>query len=57
MEDYDFIARLWKAKIPFVLIQKDVVISVRKYKKTHGYECKLPMVLPCFYLNKTKALK
>ncbi|MFM9840125.1 MAG: TIGR04283 family arsenosugar biosynthesis glycosyltransferase [Cyclobacteriaceae bacterium] len=32
MEDYDFIKRIWKAKIPFDLIQKDVIISTRKYE-------------------------
>lgn len=32
MEDYDFIKRIWKAKIPFDLIQKDVIISARKYE-------------------------
>jgi rSAM/selenodomain-associated transferase 2 len=32
MEDYDFIQRIWKAKIPFHLIQKDVIISTRKYE-------------------------
>ncbi len=31
MEDYDFIQRIWKEKIPFKLIQKDVLISTRKY--------------------------
>jgi rSAM/selenodomain-associated transferase 2 len=32
MEDYDLIKRIWKAKIPFDLIQKDAVISTRKYE-------------------------
>lgn len=32
MEDYDLIKRLWKASVPFQLIQKDVVISTRKYQ-------------------------
>lgn len=31
MEDYDLLRRLQKAKIPFELIQKDAVISTRKY--------------------------
>ncbi len=32
MEDYDFIQRIWSAKIPFDLIQKDVIICTRKYE-------------------------
>lgn len=32
MEDYDLIKRLWKANVPFELIQKDVIISTRKYQ-------------------------
>lgn len=31
MEDYDLLKRMWAAKIPFKLIQKDAVISTRKY--------------------------
>ncbi len=31
MEDYDIISRIWQTKIPFQLIQKDVIISTRKY--------------------------
>ncbi len=31
MEDYDMISRIWQTKIPFQLIQKDVIISTRKY--------------------------
>jgi rSAM/selenodomain-associated transferase 2 len=32
MEDYDIIKRIWDATIPFKLIQKNVVISTRKYE-------------------------
>lgn len=31
MEDYDLLKRMWAAKIPFELIQRDAVISTRKY--------------------------
>jgi rSAM/selenodomain-associated transferase 2 len=33
MEDYNLIERIWKTKVPFELIQKDVIISSRKYEK------------------------
>jgi rSAM/selenodomain-associated transferase 2 len=32
MEDYNLIERIWKTKVSFELIQKDVIISSRKYE-------------------------
>ena len=55
MEDYDFIARLWKAKIPFVLIQKDVVISVRKYKKNSWLRVQIANGIAMFLFKQNKS--
>ena len=55
MEDYDFIARLWKAKIPFALIQKDVVISVRKYEKNSWLQVQIANGIAMFLFKQKKS--
>ena len=55
MEDYDFIARLWKAKIPFALIQKDVVISVRKYEKNSWLRVQIANGIAIFLFKQKKS--
>jgi GT2 family glycosyltransferase len=55
MEDYDFIARLWKAKIPFELIQKDVVISVRKYEKNSWLRVQIANGIAMFLFKQKKS--
>lgn len=55
MEDYDFIARLWKAKIPFELIQKDIVISVRKYKKNSWLRVQIANGIAMFLFKQKKS--
>jgi rSAM/selenodomain-associated transferase 2 len=55
MEDYDFIARLWKAKIPFDLIQKDVVISVRKYEKNSWLRVQIANGIAMFLFKQKKS--
>jgi GT2 family glycosyltransferase len=55
MEDYDFIARLWKAKIPFELIQKDVVISVRKYEKNSWLRVQFANGIAMFLFKQKKS--
>lgn len=55
MEDYDLIARLWKAKIPFELIQKDVVISVRKYEKNSWLRVQIANGIAMFLFQRKKS--
>jgi rSAM/selenodomain-associated transferase 2 len=55
MEDYDFIARLWKAKIPFELIQKDVAISVRKYQKNSWLRVQIANGIAMFLFKQKKS--
>jgi glycosyltransferase involved in cell wall biosynthesis len=55
MEDYDLIARLWEAKTPFELIQKDVIISTRKYEKNSWLRVQLANGVAMFLFKRGKS--
>jgi rSAM/selenodomain-associated transferase 2 len=54
MEDYDLIDRIWKEKLPFDLIQKDVIISVRKYENNSWLRVQLANGVAMFFFKQGK---
>ncbi len=51
MEDYDLLRRLQEAKVPFELIQKDVVISTRKYDSNSWLRVQIANGVAMFMFN------
>jgi rSAM/selenodomain-associated transferase 2 len=54
MEDYDLIKRIWKKKIPFNLVQKDVIISTRKYEKNSWLRVQIANGVAMFLFKRGK---
>jgi rSAM/selenodomain-associated transferase 2 len=55
MEDYDLLKRLWAAKIPFELIQKDVIISTRKYDSNSWLRVQIANGLAMFMFKRGRS--
>lgn len=55
MEDYDLIDRLWKSKVRFELIQKDVMISTRKYEKNSWLRVQIANAIAMFLFKQKKS--
>lgn len=54
MEDYNIIKRIWNANIPFELIQKDVIISTRKYQNNSWLRVQIANGMAMFLFNRGK---
>jgi rSAM/selenodomain-associated transferase 2 len=55
MEDYNLIERIWKMKIPFELIQKDVIISSRKYENNSWMRVQIANGVAMFLFKRKKS--
>jgi rSAM/selenodomain-associated transferase 2 len=55
MEDYNLIERIWKKKLPFELIQKDVIISSRKYENNSWLRVQIANGVAMFLFKRGKS--